>query len=88
MLLPGDVEAEAEQQLLAMLADQQIHAATVDLMLAPHHGSNTSSSQPWLDYFNPSVVISSTAYKNRYGHPSKKVLQRYRSINAKLLLLG
>ena len=71
-LLPGDIETSAEYYLLA-----KQRLPKVDVLLAPHHGSQTSSSLSLLAKTQPQLVVFSTGYQNRYGHPSGKVLQRY-----------
>jgi len=71
-LLPGDIEADVEQKLAA---SGQPLAATV--LKAPHHGSDTSSSEAFLAAVNPQVVVISVGADNRFGHPSPAVLTRY-----------
>lgn len=51
----------------------------VDVLLVPHHGSNTSSSKKFIAHTNPGVALISSAFKNRYQHPHPKVLSRYAS---------
>lgn len=72
-LMAGDIERKAETQMLK-LASTKIAA---DILLVPHHGSNTSSSPAWLEMINPQVAIVSAGYKNRFSHPTQKILQRY-----------
>ena len=45
-----------------------------DVIKLGHHGSNTSSSQLWLETVNPDIAIISAGKNNRYGHPHKSVL--------------
>ncbi|MGK0499968.1 MAG: competence protein ComEC [Oceanicoccus sp.] len=78
-LLTGDIERESE---LALLAQQAELESTV--LLSPHHGSATSSSWPFLKSVNPEIVIVSSGYRNRFGHPAKAVLNRYRSFNSEI----
>ncbi|WP_315983172.1 hypothetical protein [Aliamphritea spongicola] len=44
--------------------------------MAGHHGSQTSTGDLWLEWLQPRQVIFSSGYKNRYGHPSEKVIER------------
>nr|WP_279537118.1 DNA internalization-related competence protein ComEC/Rec2 [Aestuariicella hydrocarbonica] len=81
VLLPGDVEAQRERLLLSHPRLQQ----PVDVLLAAHHGSNTSSIQPWIDQLSPQWVVFSAGYRNRYGHPHPKVVDRYRQAGARIL---
>ncbi|MCR8921897.1 DNA internalization-related competence protein ComEC/Rec2 [Dasania sp. GY-MA-18] len=79
ILLTGDIERAREQQLVADY-QQQLQA---DILLAPHHGSVSSSSWPFIKRVQPRVVIYSTGYKNRFNHPNNKVVQRYQQLNAR-----
>jgi len=81
LLLPGDMERKAERHMLKQSAD----ALAVDVLIVPHHGSNTSSSQAWLEKLKPELAIVSAGYKNRFGHPTAKVLARYQQLGSRLL---
>lgn len=50
-----------------------------------HHGSNTSTSQAFLDTVNPDVAIYSAGKDNMYGHPHREVVERVTSSNITLL---
>lgn len=78
VLMAGDIESEVEMALLAsgVLPDR------VDVLVAPHHGSATSSSMAFLKAVNPKHVIYSAGYRNRYRHPAKRVIKRYEIIGA------
>jgi competence protein ComEC len=71
-LFPGDIEEPVEHSLI--YAGLPL-AATV--LKSPHHGSNTSSSEPFLDAVNPQIVVISVGEDNKFGHPSAAVLERY-----------
>jgi competence protein ComEC len=71
-LLVGDIEQPQEAQLLAAHAPLQ-----ADLLLVPHHGSKTSSSEAFLDAVQPREAWVQAGYRNRYGHPAAEVMQRY-----------
>ena len=73
-LLTGDIEREQEALLVAEHGD----ALRSDMLLAPHHGSRTSSSPAFLDAVAPSVAVFQAGYRNRFGHPAADVLERYR----------
>ncbi len=73
VLLPGDIERRRELELLAHPRLQK----PIDLLLAPHHGSGTSSSAAWVAQLSPRWVVFSAGYRNRYHHPQRKVWQRY-----------
>lgn len=76
ILLPGDIERWAEQEILKNMNEDSI-LCNLDVLLLPHHGSHSSSHKAWADCTRPLMVVSSTAWQNRYGHPSAKVLRRY-----------
>ncbi|MGI9217487.1 MAG: DNA internalization-related competence protein ComEC/Rec2 [Hydrogenophaga sp.] len=71
--LSGDLDAERETRLA--LARPDLRA---DVLLAPHHGSASSSSPVLLNTLRPSVVLIQSGYRNRFHHPAPVVLQRYR----------
>ena len=48
-----------------------------DVLLVPHHGSNTSSSAAFLDAVAPRIAIVQSGYRNRFGHPTALVMERY-----------
>ncbi len=74
-LLPGDIEAEAETALVARAGDRL--RSTV--LLAPHHGSDTSSDPAFIQRVAPRFVAASAGYRNRFGFPAPAVVERYRS---------
>jgi competence protein ComEC len=80
ILLAGDIERAAEAQLLARGAPLRS-----DVLVMPHHGSRTSSSAPFLQAVAPGWAIAAAGYRNRFGHPSAEVLERYRAAGARVL---
>jgi competence protein ComEC len=73
MLLGGDVEAPQE----AMLLDAMPGKLRATVLLAPHHGSGTSSTPEFLDAVAPRIAIFQVGYRNRYRHPKPQVEARY-----------
>jgi competence protein ComEC len=55
------------------------------VLLAPHHGSATSSTWALLKAAAPDLAIISAGRGNRYGHPHRAVLERYRAAGARVL---
>jgi competence protein ComEC len=49
-----------------------------DVLIAPHHGSGSSSSPAFLAAVAPRAVVIPVGHRNRYGHPAPEVLARYR----------
>ncbi|WP_321921506.1 DNA internalization-related competence protein ComEC/Rec2 [Burkholderia sp. BCC1998] len=72
-LLTGDIEARAERRLVADARD----ALAAQILVVPHHGSRTSSVEPFLDSVGPRVAVFPVGYRNRFGHPHRTVLARY-----------
>jgi competence protein ComEC len=79
-LLAGDIEAAQEQQLLQTHLDEP-----VEWLLVPHHGSKTSSTEPWVGTLRPRWAVVQAGYLNRFGHPVAAVVQRYRSVGSQLV---
>jgi competence protein ComEC len=73
LLLPGDIEAAQEAQLLADMPQRL--PSTV--LLAPHHGSGTSSTPAFLAAVQPELAVFQVGYHNRYHHPKPEVFERY-----------
>jgi competence protein ComEC len=59
-----------------------IAPAPITIVQAPHHGSPSSSSEPLLRALLPAVVVMSVGRNNRFGHPGRDVVERYRAIGA------
>ncbi|CAH2926176.1 MAG: DNA internalization-related competence protein ComEC/Rec2 [uncultured Paraburkholderia sp.] len=72
-LLTADIEAPTERILLSR--DPAMLRAQV--LVVPHHGSKTSSTEPFLDSIDPLVALFQVGYRNRFHHPSAGVLARY-----------
>ncbi|MGJ9416242.1 DNA internalization-related competence protein ComEC/Rec2 [Massilia sp. CMS3.1] len=73
ILLAGDIEA-AQEAALVNAAPDQVRA---DVLLAPHHGSGTSSTPAFLAAVRPSIGVFQVGHRNRYRHPKKEVFERY-----------
>ena len=73
-LLAGDIEAPQELALARSASDLR-----ADVLLVPHHGSRTSTSQPLLDAVQPRIALIQAGYRNRFGHPAADVLERLRA---------
>ena len=78
-LLTGDMETEAEKDLL----EAGIHLRSTLLKLG-HHGSNTSTSYRFLREVAPTYGVISVGTDNSYGHPNDEVLSRLRDANVTL----
>ena len=69
-------------------AERRIDVRRVRVMVAPHHGSRTSSSSSFVARACPRAVIFSAGFRNRFGHPHPGVVERYRSIGAHMVTTG
>ncbi len=81
LLLPGDIEQRSERLLL----DKQDAQLPSDILVAPHHGSNTSSTAAFLRAVDPAYALFAVGYHNRYGFPKPAVVSRYAAEGARLL---
>lgn len=81
VLLTGDIEAKAESWLVATYGKN----LKAEVLIAPHHGSKTSSSTGFLQAVRPEYVLIPAGYRNQFGHPHKDVLSRYNGNKAKWL---
>ena len=73
MLLAGDIEAAQEAQLL----NRDAPRVQADVLLAPHHGSGTSSTRDFLRAVRPQAAVFQVGHRNRYQHPKRDVYERY-----------
>jgi competence protein ComEC len=81
ILLAGDIEAAQEAALVSNSAER----LRADVLLAPHHGSGTSSTAAFLAAVQPSVGVFQVGWRNRYKHPKKEVFERYGALGIERL---
>ena len=81
LLLAGDIPTEVE----AMLVERYGARLASTILIAPHHGSKTSSSALFLRTVAPEWAVVSAGYRNRYGHPHASVLAAYRTQGTKVV---
>lgn len=74
-LIGGDVEAEAEAQLV-----QDPDLGPVTVLQVPHHASRTSSTVAFLQKVQPKIAVAQLGFENRYGFPHAEVRERYRAM--------
>ncbi len=84
LLLTGDIEAPAEQRLLI----REAGSLAAQILVAPHHGSNTSSTPAFIAAVAPDTVVFPSGYRNRYGFPKAAVVKRYAGVQAKMYETG
>lgn len=73
LLVTSDIEALAERELLARGAA----ALAGSVVVAPHHGSRSSSTAALVDAVRPAAVIYSVGYRNPFRHPHPEVWARW-----------
>lgn len=73
VLLTGDIEKEAEEVLLK----KQKYRLKSDALVVPHHGSKTSSTEPFIKAVGAKYIIFTVGYLNRFKHPKPQVVGRY-----------
>ncbi|BCQ23694.1 ComEC/Rec2 family competence protein [Caballeronia sp. NK8] len=72
-LFAADIEADVERTLIA----RDAAALRADVLIVPHHGSRTSSTEPFLDSVGPLAAIFQVGYRNRFHHPHPSVYARF-----------
>ena len=77
ILLTGDIEKDVENALVA-----QESLSQVEVLLAPHHGSHSSSTWAFIAETQPDYVIYSAGFHNQFGHPHKDIQARYLAAEA------
>ncbi|WP_256760150.1 ComEC/Rec2 family competence protein [Cohnella sp. WQ 127256] len=79
-LLPGDLEVNGEREVVEAERSngrQGIDGSRhIDVLKAGHHGSKTSTTQVWVNYWLPQETVISVGLNNFYGHPNRDVLDR------------
>jgi competence protein ComEC len=83
-LLPADIEKGAERRLLT----DQLTSLQADVLLAPHHGSKSSSTEDFITAVQPQIVIHSAGWHSQFHHPHPSVVARYREAGARQLVTG
>ncbi len=79
-LLTGDLEEEQEREL----SDYSVIPLAATVLKAGHHGSRTSSIEPFIQRVHPRFVVVSVGKNNHFGHPSQEVLDRFKQAHISL----
>ncbi|GAB3258877.1 ComEC/Rec2 family competence protein [Chitinimonas naiadis] len=77
LLIPADIGVAQEYQLIANATQLKS-----DVLLLPHHGSNSSSSPAFVQAVAPRLAIATVGYLNRFHHPRPDIVARYRAAGA------
>lgn len=81
VLLTGDIDWKVEQQLLDKFAEQ----LESNILIVPHHGSLSSSSESFIRQVAPQYAIIASGYRNRFGFPKQVIIERYEKRDVTLL---
>lgn len=81
LLLTGDIEKPVERYLLR----QEKHLLKTNVLVAPHHGSKTSSTLAFVKAVKPRYVLYPVGYLNRFHFPNKSVVERYKKLGIRQL---
>jgi competence protein ComEC len=81
VLIAGDIEESSEQRIVGKYAEK-LHA---NILVAPHHGSNTSSTTEFIKAVAPAYVLFSVGYRNRFGFPKEDIIYRYQATGAHIM---
>lgn len=82
VLLPGDAEKQAEQEILAGSDAALLRS---DVLKIGHHGSKNSTTPEFLAAAQPRLAVISTGEGNPYGHPSPELLERLKRADVRVL---
>lgn len=82
MLFTGDIEKEAEGQILKEYKDTNILNSTV--LKVAHHGSKTSSTDEFIEFVNPKIALIGVGKNNLFGHPNEDVIKMLEKYNSKI----
>jgi competence protein ComEC len=80
-LLTGDIEDEAERELL-----YDASPGAVDLLVVPHHGSRSSSSPQFIEATRPRWALISAGHGNRWRLPAAEVVARWEQAGSRVLV--
>ncbi|MEE4302181.1 MAG: DNA internalization-related competence protein ComEC/Rec2, partial [Pseudomonadales bacterium] len=80
-VLPGDIDRFVERRIAPVVG-------RTDLMIAPHHGSRTSSGRAWVRHTRPRIVVFPAGVPSAFGHPHAIVVDRWRAAGACLRTTG
>lgn len=81
LVLTGDISANVERGIAAALEP----VASKLILVVPHHGSKTSSSDSLLSTLKPDLALVSAGYRSRFGHPNPQIIKRYQQASIPML---
>lgn len=82
ILCTGDIEEIAEKQILKEYQNN-ISILNSTILKVAHHGSNTSSTEEFIEKVNPEIALIGVGEQNKFGHPNSSVLERLSNLRNK-----
>lgn len=79
ILFTGDIEEEAEREILETYKEN-LEILNSTILKVAHHGSNTSTTQDFLNAVKPKIALIGVGENNKFGHPNLSVLERLENI--------
>ncbi len=80
ILITGDIERAIERKLV----ENQSILLDTDVLIVPHHGSNSFSTTEFIQSTSPEHAVFATGYRNPYGFPKEKAVSRYEEFGSAL----
>lgn len=80
VMMMGDASKNIENKIMGKYSKEDFK---IDVLKIGHHGSNTSSSETFLNFINPKEAIISVGKNNKYHHPNKEVITSLENLNIK-----
>ncbi|MDD2224605.1 MAG: MBL fold metallo-hydrolase [Candidatus Shapirobacteria bacterium] len=75
VFMAADIDLETEQRLVWQTVLRQ-DSGTVNILKVSHHGSKNGTSKELLELLKPKIAVISVGAKNKFGHPTKEVLNK------------
>jgi competence protein ComEC len=82
VLLPGDAEKQAENEMISENSAEALHA---NVLKTGHHGSKNSTTPKFLTAVRPQIAVISAGEENPYGHPNRELLERLEKAGVRIL---
>ena len=82
MLFTGDIEEEAEKEILKLYKNN-LNVLNSTILKVAHHGSKTSSTKEFLEAVKPKFVLIGVGKNNNFGHPNNDVIERLNNLRSK-----
>lgn len=81
ILFTGDIEEEAEKEIVNKYGGNELSATILKIA---HHGSNTSSTEAFIEKVQPQISLIGVGKDNKFGHPNDEVIEKLNSYGSKI----